>query len=97
MAVVATVVADLTIVVVVLLQGVPVVVVISVVVPPLSFWMMVDQDGLPLMMAEEVFVAILCIILLDLAHVENPSWLTSTCTANVISLFFVLLIRKLIL
>ena len=64
MAVVATVVA--------LQQGIPVVVVISVVVPPLSFRMMVDWDGLPLMAAEEVFVTILRVVLPDLAHVENP-------------------------
>ena len=66
-----------TVVVVTLLQGIPVVVVIvvvvvSVVVLPLSFQMMVDQNGLPSIATEEVFVTILRVVLPDLAHVENP-------------------------
>ena len=58
------VVVDLTVVVVVaLLQGIAVVVVVvvvSVVVPPLSFWMMVDRDGLPSIAAEEVSFVLFC-------------------------------------
>ena len=58
-----------------MLQGIPVVVVVvvvSVVVLPLSFQMMVDQNGLPSIATEEVFVTILRVVLPDLAHVENP-------------------------